>query len=116
MVAHAVDAPHQHLERDIGNGLAQRIQALPGGFVQEAVAGIKGGAAPYFQREGILQNVRCGFGNGGEIPGAHPGGQQRLVGIPEGGIGDKQFLLVLDPTGQGLGTALLEQGPEVRVR
>lgn len=73
MVAHAVDAPHQHLERDIGNGLTKPVQTLPGGFMQEAVAGVKGGTAPDLQREGVLQDMGSGLGNGGESPGYAPG-------------------------------------------
>ena len=42
------------------------------------------------------------------IPGAHPGGQQGLVGVPHGGVGDQQLLLVQHPLLDGLGALLIQ--------
>ena len=92
-VAHGVRSAQQHLEADIGDGFAQAAQAREGIFVQEAHGDVEGGAAPHFQAEQIVQPVRHEVGDGQHVVGAHARGQQRLVGVAEGGVGEQQPLL-----------------------
>ena len=48
-IAQQVLAAQQHLQAGVGQGFTQLAQALPRIFLEEAHAGIKGGAAPGFQ-------------------------------------------------------------------
>ena len=72
--------------------------------MEETVGHVKGGAAPALQGEGVRQDLTGALHALDDVPGADPGGQQGLVGVPAGGVADQQLLLVLDPVGHGLGT------------
>ena len=89
LVAQNVLAPEQHLQLGVGQGLAQGAQPLPGIFVEVAEAGVKGGAAPYFQRP-VADSVQR-FTGGQHIADGHTGGRLGLVAVPQDGIGDQQF-------------------------
>jgi len=109
-VAHGVGAPDKHLEGDVGNKPAQGLKTTPGGFPQKPVGHVEGGAAPHFQGEQVLGQQGGGGGDVGHVPGAHACGQQGLVGVPHGGVGQEKFFLAVDPGDEGLG-ALVEQEP-----
>ena len=86
-VAYGIGAAQQHLKTDIGNGLAEKLEPLPGAFLEEAQGHVEGGATPYFHGEYVIGVVLCeAAGYLHHIVGAHPGGQQRLVRIAEGGV------------------------------
>ena len=74
-----------------------RSQPLPGGLVEEAVGHVEGGAAPHLQGEAVVQDLCRALGGLEHVAGAHPGGQQGLVGVPHGGVGDEQLLLSQHP-------------------
>ena len=102
-VAYGVGAPEEHLQQQVGCLLADEVQPLPGGFVEEAVGHIKGGAAPALQGEGVRQDLAGALHALHNIAGTDPGGQQGLVGVAAGGVGDEQLLLVQHPVRNGLG-------------
>ena len=81
---------------------ASCAQAGEGVFVQEAHGDVEGGAAPHFQAEEIVQAVRDEVGDGQHVVGADARGQQRLVGVAEGGVGEEQALLFARPIRRGL--------------
>ncbi len=91
LVAQEVLPPQEHLQLGVGHGLSQLPQPLPGVLVQEPQAAVKGGAAPALQgpvadlvkQPCHRQHLLC----------AHPGGRQRLVGVPQYGLCHKQFFL-----------------------
>ena len=103
-IAHRVGGAQQHLETDIGDGLAKLAQPREGVLVQEAHHGVEGGAAPHFQTEEIVQAVGDEVGDGQHVVGADARGQQRLVRVAEGGVGDQQALLAQGPLGEFFGT------------
>ena len=115
-VAHQIGAAQQHLERDVGDLLPQQAQALPRGLVEEAVGHVEGGAAPHFQREAVPQDIGHTVGALDHVAGTHTGGQQALVGVPHGGVGEQQLLLPQHPVLHRLGALriqkLLEAGPQ----
>jgi hypothetical protein len=93
-VAEQVLPAQQHLQARVGQQAAEGAQALPGVFVEKADAGVEGGAAPAFHRPVAgLVDVLAG---GQHVLQRHAGGQQALVGIPQGQLGD------LDGLGHGL--------------
>ncbi len=114
-VAHGVGAPEQHLEGDVGDLLPQQVQPLPGGLVEEPIGHVEGGPAPHLQGEAVRQDLRSAVRPQEHIPGPHPGGEQGLMGVPHGGVGDEELFLPLHPVPQGLGPLLvqelLEPGP-----
>ena len=111
-ITHGIGPPEEHLKGDVGDGLAQDVQPLPGGLVEEAVGYVEGGPAPHLQGEAVLQNFRHPWPCQGHVPGAHPGGEEGLVGVPEGGVGDKELLLLQHPLAQGLRAFFVQQGLE----
>ena len=56
-IADEVRAAQQHLERDVGDLLAQQTQALPRGLVQEAVGHVERRAAPHLEGEAVAQDI-----------------------------------------------------------
>jgi hypothetical protein len=86
-VANRVRGAQQHLETDVRNGFAQLPQSQPGIFVQEAHGHVESGAAPHLQAVEIVQPVRHEVGDAQHVVGAHARGQQGLVRVAEGGVG-----------------------------
>ena len=84
----------------LGMASRRRRRRTPGVFVQEAHGDVEGGAAPHFQAVQIVQPVRDEVGDRQHVVGAHARGQQRLVGIAEGGVGEQQALLRRRPRGE----------------
>ena len=107
-VAHAVGAAQQHLGEHVGGLGADQRQALPRVFVEEAHRHVEGGAAPALQRQQLGQAAGVGLGDADDVAGAHAGGQQRLVGVAHGGVGDEHALLVAHPLGELGGAEFLE--------
>jgi hypothetical protein len=58
--------------------------------VQEAQGDVVGGAAPRLDREQLRGGAGDVAGDGEQVLRAHPGRQQRLVRVAEGGVGDGQ--------------------------
>ena len=72
-------------------------QPQPRVFVQEAHRGVEGRAAPHFQAEQFRRAPRHRVGHGQHVIGAHARGEQRLMRVAEGGVGDQQPLLFQRP-------------------
>ncbi len=91
-VAKQVLATQQHLQAGVRQRLAQGAQTLPGIFFQKAHAGVKGRAAPDFQRPvaDLIQLVA----DRQHVFGTQTGRQQRLVGVAQDGIGNGDFACV----------------------
>ena len=108
-IADGVGCAQQHLEADVGDGFAQVAQAREGIFVQKAHGDVEGGAAPHLQAVEIVQFVRDEVGDAQHVVGAHAGGQQGLVSVAEGGVGEQEFLLPGGPGGEAFGAQVAEQ-------
>ena len=74
-------AAQQHLVRGVGHCLLELAHALPRIFVEEADAGVEGGAAPGFERPetGLVEL----FTDRQHVRGEHAGGVQRLMGVAQ---------------------------------
>jgi hypothetical protein len=101
-VTDRIRAAEQHLEAEIRNLLAQAAQAFPRALAEESHRGVEGGAAPHFQREKLRHAVGHGFGDAQHVVGAHAGGDERLVGVAQGGVGDEQAVFIEDPSSEFL--------------
>ena len=99
-VADGVAPAQQHLQADVGHGGAQRGEPLPGVLFEESQRHVVGGPAPALHREQLGGHPRHVGGNLQQPVGAQPGGQQRLVGVAERGVGDRQRLLVAQRAGE----------------
>ena len=87
-VTDGVGAAEEHLEKDVRHLRAELAEAFPRALVEESHRGVEGRAAPHFQGEHLRRAVRVGVGHGEHVVGAHPGGDERLVGVAHGGVGD----------------------------
>ena len=107
-VADGVGGPQQHLEEDVRDALAQLGQAVPGRFLEEAHGRVERRPAPHLQREQAGVPGGVDRGDLQHVVGAHPRGQQRLVGVAEGRVGHQQPLLLEHPGGELLRPQLVE--------
>jgi hypothetical protein len=90
----------QHLDVDVRQRLPKRAEAFPRVFAEEAEGDVVGRSAPGLDGEqfgGEPGHVWC---DGHEVLGAHPGRQERLVGITEGGVGHGQGGLCAQGAGE----------------
>ena len=107
-IAHGVRGAQQHLETDVGDGFPQAPQADERIFVQEAQAYVERRASPHFQAEETGHAVRHEVGDRHHVIRTDTGGQQRLVGIAERGIGEQQTSLRTRPFGETFRPQLLQ--------
>ncbi|SIK20602.1 Uncharacterised protein [Mycobacteroides abscessus subsp. abscessus] len=107
-VADRVASAQEHLQGDVRDRLPQLGQALPGILAEEAQRDIVGRPAPRLDAQQLGRHPGDVPGHGEEIPGAHPGGEQRLVGVAEGRVGHGQRRLLPQGTGEALGAELEE--------
>ena len=91
-IAHKARAAQQHLERDVRDLLAQQLETLPRGFVQEAVGRVERRAAPALEREAVIQDLCRAARRADHVAGAHAGREQGLVRIAHGGVCNQQTL------------------------
>ena len=87
-VAHRVAPAQEHLQADVRQCFAQLGQALPGILAQEPQGDVVGGTTPGLHREQLRGQHGHGRSGRKQVPGAHAGGQQGLVGVAERGVGD----------------------------
>ena len=99
-VADGIGAAEEHLEADVGDAFAEFAQAFPWVLLEEAHGGVEGGAAPHLEGEEVGGSVRNGFRDGEHVVGAHAGGDEGLVRVPHGGVGDEEAFFVFDPVGK----------------
>ena len=108
-VADRVAPAQQHLEADVGDRLAQRGEPLPRVLGEEAQRDVVRRPAPALDRPQLRRGAGDVVGDGQEVAGAHAGGEQRLVGVAEGGVGDRDPVLGAEPAGELLGPDLAQQ-------
>ncbi len=101
-VANSVGSPQQHLQQHVGRRFAQLAQPFPGIFLEEAHGDVEGGATPAFQREQVGQQMCIVRRDGDHVRSPHARGEQRLVGVTHGGVGEQDALLVAHPLGKFL--------------
>ncbi len=106
-IANRIGATKEHLETDVRNHRAQLAQSVPRVFAQETHRGVKGRTAPHLKAEELRRAMRNGVGDVQHIRRTHSGGEEALVRIAQGGIGDEQPLLFARPLGEFFG-ALVE--------
>ena len=87
-VADRVGAAHQHLEHHVRDQLAQLLQPQPRVLGQEPVGDVERRAAPHLEREQVGAQVRGRGATARDVVGAQPGGQQRLVRVAPGRVGE----------------------------
>ncbi len=85
-VAEQVLAAQQHLQARVGQQAAESAQALPGVLVEEADAGVEGGAAPALDRP--VAGAVDVLARGDHVFEGHAGGEQALVRVAQGEFGD----------------------------
>lgn len=115
-VADGVAAAQQHLQTDVGDGLAQGGQAFPGVLGQEAQRHVVRRAAPALQGQQLGQGAGDHGGDREEVLGAYPGGEQGLVGVAEGGVGDADGRRLAQRAGEALRAEFDELLPGARGR
>ena len=101
-VADRVPAPQQHLQGQVRHRLAQLGQALPGVLGQEAQRDVVRRAAPCLDGEQLRSQARDVRRDVQQVAGPDPGGEQGLVGVAEGGLGDGHRLLGAQLLGERL--------------
>ena len=105
-VADRIGTAEEHLETDVGDFFTQGAETLPWIFAQETHGGVEGGAAPHFQAEKLRSAARHGIGHEQHVVGTHACREKGLVGVAEGGVGEKGALLLPRPLGEFLGSEL----------
>ena len=94
-VAHQVLGPQQHGKGGLFEVAFQGADAFPGIFVQKAVHGVEGGAAPGF--DGPEAHLVHQFGHRDHVLGAPAGGKQALVTVTQAQIHDLHRVFRLGP-------------------
>jgi hypothetical protein len=89
-ISDQVLSPEQHLELGIGHGGAQRAEPFPGILFEKAQARVEGGATPDLERP-IADGVEL-LGDGQHVLRPHARGQERLMAVAQGDIGDQDRL------------------------
>ena len=115
-VTDGIGAAEEHLKADVGNPFPQQAQTVPRVLMQEPHGGVEGGPAPHFQAEQLRRPPGNGGGGGQHVERSHTSGQQRLVGVAKGGVGDQQPLLAKRPGGEFLRPHFQQQLPRPRRR
>jgi hypothetical protein len=110
-VGDTVGSTEEHLERDVGNGLAHLPESVPRILVQEAVRYVESGTAPALQTVHVGESMAGLLGDIKEIDCADTRGQKGLVGITPGGIHEQAALVVADSLGESLGTLIEDDLP-----
>ena len=109
-VADGVGAAEEHLERDVRDLLSQFLETLPGVLIEEAERGVEGGTAPHFKGEGVGEDLGRPFGAFQHVSRPHAGGEEGLVRVTHGGVGDEQLLLIEDVLRERDRTLFVEDG------
>ena len=89
-IADQVLPPEQHLKLGVGHGGAQRTEAFPGVLFEETQACVECRATPDFERP-IADGIEL-LGDGQHVLRAHACGQERLMPVAQGDIGDQNAL------------------------
>jgi len=92
-VADRVAPAQQHLERDVGDGLAQGGEAVPGVLTQEAQGDVVRRSAPRLDAQELWRGAGHVRSHREQVVGAHARGEQRLVRVAEGRVGHCDRLL-----------------------
>mmetsp|Transcript_15979 Transcript_15979/g.37862 ORF Transcript_15979/g.37862 Transcript_15979/m.37862 type:complete len:629 (-) Transcript_15979:82-1968(-) len=74
--------------------------------MEEAHRDVEGGAAPHLHGEAALEDVVGRLGGVHELLRAHARGEQRLVRVTVGRVGEQDALVLADGLGEALGAAL----------
>ena len=89
-IADEILPAEQHLKFGVGHGGAQRAEPFPGIFFEKAQAGVERGATPDFEGP-IADGVEL-LGDGQHVLCSHARGQERLMAVAQGDIGDQDRL------------------------
>ena len=87
-VADGVAPAQQHLQAEVRHRLAQRGEPLPRVLGEEPQRHVVRRPAPGLERPQLRGEPGDVPGDGDQVTGAHPGGEQRLVRVAEGRVGD----------------------------
>ena len=99
-VADGVAAAQQHLQVLVRHRGPQFREALPRVLTEEPQRHVVGGPAPALDGEHPGQQPRLPGSHRHQVAGAHACGEQRLVGVAEGGVGDAHCLLLTQSPGE----------------
>jgi hypothetical protein len=89
-VSDQVLAAEQHLELGIGHGGTEGAEPFPGILFEEAEARVEGGATPDLERP-IADSVKL-LGDRQHVFRPHARGQERLMAVAQGNIGNQDRL------------------------
>ena len=107
-VAHRVRRAEQHLQQQVGHGRAEPFEPRPRILAQEAHGDVERGAAPAFHGEQLRHHVRVVRRDGSHVRLPHARGEQRLVRVAHGRVGDEHALLRQHPLRETFGAELVE--------
>mmetsp|Transcript_19968 Transcript_19968/g.42316 ORF Transcript_19968/g.42316 Transcript_19968/m.42316 type:complete len:851 (-) Transcript_19968:309-2861(-) len=105
-VAHGVDSPQKHLERDVGDLLPQLGQPLPRALVQETHGHVERGPAPDLKAHALLERPRGVLCAAQQVVGPHARRQQALVRVSHRRVRQQEALVGPHALGKGLGSLL----------
>mmetsp|Transcript_14603 Transcript_14603/g.26144 ORF Transcript_14603/g.26144 Transcript_14603/m.26144 type:complete len:240 (-) Transcript_14603:1935-2654(-) len=107
-VPHGIGTPQQHLEGNVRHRLPKRRESIPGTLVEETHGDVEGRASPAFEGVGVSEGRAGGFGDVEHVDGAESGGEEGLVGVAPGGVGDEESLVLAYGFGECLGSVSVE--------
>ena len=99
-VAHGGRGSQQHLEGNVGDGLAQPVQAIPGGLAQETHGRVERGSTPELEREEVAVTMSVDVRDPAHVVGSHSRRQKGLVRVPEGGVRNEHLRAISNPIGE----------------
>mmetsp|Transcript_28445 Transcript_28445/g.66756 ORF Transcript_28445/g.66756 Transcript_28445/m.66756 type:complete len:419 (-) Transcript_28445:1502-2758(-) len=118
-VSDGIGTSQKHLEAYIRHLGSEGLQSSPGTFMEEPHRHIEGGTAPHFKTEDVLRSsVRPvgGLSCFEHIDSPHTSGQETLMSITPGSIGEEDTVVLPNGARHGLGTLLSENMTEMRRR
>lgn len=83
--------------------------------MQEAICHVEGSAAPHLQGEAIAEDLGRCAGTLNHVAGTDTSGQQALMGVTQGRVGNQQLLLIHHPLAQGHRAILVQELLQARL-
>ena len=109
-VAEGVATADEHLGQGARRRGAQELEPRPGVVAEEPERCVERGTAPALEAEEAGEQRSLRSGSPDEVAGAHARGQQRLVRVAQGGVGDGDVVECAQPGRQRLRPVLVEHG------
>lgn len=111
-VSNGIGPTQQHLEGHVRYHLPHVLQSFPGALVQKPEGHVERRTPPVLHGVQLTEVVRYKRTDFQQVVSAHPGGQQRLMGVSERGVHKEEALVISDGLRERLGALLLVDLPE----